>query len=230
MILIIHGTDIEKSRNYFFQEKNKLDNSVIIAPELVTVDLLFQTSENKNFFEKSITIIIENYFSKVKANSSDFKEIASYINKNKTINVIFWENAEISKPGLSAFSNATIKNFSLPQNLFLFLDNIKPNNSEYLIKIFHELLNTMEVEIIMFMIIRQFRLLISQLDNSGNAIDEVKRMAPWQLSKFKKQLSYFEKNKLLDSYNKLFKLDLNHKTGKISFSLEKSIDFFLVDL
>nr|MBI5455604.1 hypothetical protein [Candidatus Levybacteria bacterium] len=230
MILIIHGNDIEKSRNYFFEEKNKLDNTVLINPDLVTVDLLFQTSENKNFFEKSTTVIVENFFSKIKANSSDFKEIASYINKNKTIDIIFWENAEVSKPALTAFSNATVKNFSLPQNLFLFLDNIKPQNSKYLITLFHELLKTIEVEIVMFMIIRQFRLLISQLDSSNNTIDEVKRMAPWQLSKFKKQLSYYDKNKLLNSYNKLFEIDLKHKTGKISFPLEKSIDFFLVDL
>lgn len=230
MILIIHGSDIEKSRNYFFQEKNKLKNPVLINPDLITVDLLFQTSENKNFFEKSTTIIVENYFSKIKANSTEFKDVASYINKNKTIDILFWENTEVSKAALTAFDKATIKNFSLPQNLFLFLDNIKPNNHEYLINLFHELLKTMEVEIVMFMIIRQFRLLISQLDNNNITIDEAKRMAPWQLSKFKKQLSYFDKDKLLDSYNKLFNIDLNHKTGKISFPLEKSIDFFFADL
>lgn len=230
MILIIHGSDSEKSRNYFFQEKKKLDNVILLSAESVNIDSLFNASENKNFFEKSTTIIIENFFSKVKSNSTSFKEIASYINKSKTINIIFWENSEISKSALAVFSKADIKNFSLPQNLFLFLDNFKPQNSKYLINLFHELLNTMDVEIIMFMIIRQFRLLISQLDNGSVLIDEVNRMAPWQLSKFKKQLSYFDKDKLISSYNKLFDIDLNHKTGKISFPLEKSIDFFLADL
>lgn len=230
MILIIHGNDIEKSRNYFFQEKQNQDNPVLINADLVTVDLLYQTLENKNFFESATTVIIENFFSKVKANSVEFKEIASYINKNKTIDIIFWEAAEISKTSLSAFSNATVKNFSLPQSLFLFLDNLKPGNSKYLINLFHEILKTTEAEIIFFMIIRQFRLLISRIEESSSAIDEAKRMAPWQLSKFKKQLSYFDKNKLLTSYNKLFNIDLKHKTGKISFPLEKSIDFFLADL
>lgn len=230
MILIIHGNDIEKSRNYFFQEKQNQDNPVLINADLVTADLLFQTFENKNFFETKTTIIVENFFSKFKANSNEFKEITSYINKNKTIDIIFWESTEISKASLSAFSNATVKNFSLPQSLFLFLDNIKPGNSKYLISIFHEILKTTEAEIIFFMIIRQFRLLIAQIENGSNAIDEAKRMAPWQLSKFKKQLSFFDKNKLLVSYNKLFEIDLKHKTGKISFPLEKSIDFFLADL
>ena len=230
MILIIHGNDIEKSRNYFFQEKQNQDNSVLINADLISVDLLYQTLENKNFFDKKTTVIVENFLSKVKSNSIEFKEIASYINKNKTIDIIFWESAEISKGTLSAFNSATVKNFSLPQSLFLFLDNIKPGNSKYLIDLFHQILKTQEAEIIFFMIIRQFRLLISQTEESKSAIDEAKKLAPWQLSKFKRQLSFFDRSKLLTLYNKLFEIDLKHKTGKISFPLEKSIDFFLADL
>lgn len=230
MVLIIHGNDIEKSRTYFFEEKNKLKNPILINGDLVTVDLLYQTSENKNFFEKETTIIVENFFSKIKANSNEFKDIISYINKNKTIDIIFWENSEISKSALSAFNNATVKFFSFPQNLFLFLDNIKLENSRYLINLFHELLKTTEAEMIFFMITRQFRLLISQIEKGYDGIDETKRMAPWQLSKLKKQLSYFNKKKLLDLYTKLFDIDLAQKTGKVSYSLEKSIDFFLADL
>lgn len=230
MIIIVHGNDIEKSRNYFFEEKNKLKNAVLINPESVTVDLLFQTSENTHFFEKETTIIIENFFSKIKTNSNEFKDITSYVNKNKTINIIFWENTEISKIALSAFSNATVKNFSLPKKLFLFLDNIKPNNSKYLINLFHELLKTMEAEIIFFMIVRQLRLLIARIENSSNSIDEVKKMAPWQLFKFKKQAGYFSREKLISTHKRLFEIDLDQKTGKIPFSTEKSIDFFLADL
>ncbi|MCL4418153.1 MAG: hypothetical protein M1365_15950, partial [Actinobacteria bacterium] len=93
-----------------------------------------------------------------------------------------------------------------------------------------QILKTQEAEIIFFMIIRQFRLLISQTEESKSAIDEAKKLAPWQLSKFKRQLSFFDRSKLLTLYNKLFEIDLKHKTGKISFPLEKSIDFFLADL
>lgn len=230
MILIIHGSDIEKSRNYFFTEKDKIENYVLVNPDDTTFDSLFLHSENKNFFNKSTIIIFENFFSKIKPTSKEFKDISSYINKNKQIDLIFWEDSEISKAALSAFNNATVKNFSLPQNMFVFLDNIKPNNSKISIKLFHELLKTTEAEIIFFMIIRQFRLLISQMDIKGDLIDEAKRLAPWQLSKYKNQASYFEKNKIVKSYEKLFVLDLANKSGKLPTSLEKSIDFFLTDL
>lgn len=230
MILIIHGSDIEKSRNYFFAEKEKIENYTLVNPDDATFDLLFLYSENKNFLNKSTTIIFENFFSKIKPTSKEFKDIYSYINKNKQIDLIFWEDSEISKTALSAFNNATVKNFSLPQHMFVFLDNIKPNNSKNSIKLFHELLKTTETEIIFFMIIRQFRLLISQMDIKGDLIDEAKRLAPWQLSKYKNQASYFEKYKIVKSYEKLFVLDLANKSGKLPISLEKSIDFFLTDL
>jgi DNA polymerase III delta subunit len=61
-------------------------------------------------------------------------------------------------------------------------------------------------------------------------IDELKRMAPWQLAKLQKQAKQFGGEKLKSAYQKLFELDLALKTGKIPYSLERSIDFFLADL
>ena len=61
-------------------------------------------------------------------------------------------------------------------------------------------------------------------------IDEVKRMAPWQLSKFKNQAGFFKGNKLLKTYNQLFEIETGQKVGKFPYSMEKSIDFFLLGL
>jgi DNA polymerase III delta subunit len=229
MILIIHGNDITASRNYYFEEKNKLTNPVFINGDGITYDQVFQGLENNTFFEENKELIIENFFGKNKANTNEFKKIVSYLDTNKTSNVIFWENDEISKTALASFKNATVKLFSYPQTMFTFLDNIKPDNSHALIKLFHELLSTMAPELIFFMITRQFRILLNQTDNSKQ-IDEVKRMAPWQLSKFKKQASYFNGNQLLQTYNKLFEIEISQKTGKAVGSMEKSIDFFLLGL
>ena len=230
MKVLIHGNDTESSRNLYFEEKNKSKNSVFLNGEGITFEQIFQAFENKSLFATESTIFVENFFTKNKSTTTLFKEIIDYINKNNDLNIIFWENAEVSKASLQALKNADIKIFSYPQNLFLFLDNLKPNNEKYLIKLFHELLKTMEPELIYFMIVRQFRLLISQTDFSSAQIDEAKRLAPWQLSKFKKQAAFFTKEDLLKSYNKLFETDLNQKTGKIPYSSEKSIDFFLASL
>lgn len=229
MILIIHGNDIESSRNYYFEEKNKLGDPVFISGDGITFDQVFQALENNTFFEESKSLIIENFFGKNKSNSNEFKKIVEYLNSNKNLNVLFWDNDEISKASLNAFKNATVRLFSYPQGLFTFLDNIRPGNGQNLIKLFHELTKTMAAELVFFMITRQLRILLNQ--SSGTAlIDELKRMAPWQLSKLKNQANYFEKNKLLISYNKLFDIETGQKTGKLPYSMEKSIDFFLLGL
>lgn len=230
MKLLIHGNDVASSRNLYFEEKNKVKNPIFLTGENITLDQVFQAAENKLLFDDTSTLLIENFFSKNKSNTIIFKEIVDYVNKNNNLNIVFWENSEVSKSSLSQLKNADIRLFSFPQNLFLFLDNLKPGNYEYSIKLFHELKKIMESELIFFMIVRQFRLLLTQIESNDKQIDEVKRLAPWQLSKFKKQANYFPKEKLIRTYNKLFEIDLGQKTGKISFSTEKSIDFFLLDL
>jgi hypothetical protein len=229
MILIIHGNDIESSRNFYFEEKNKLSNPIIINGDGILFDSLFQAAENTNFFDDKKDILIENFFIKNKATSAEFKRIIEYINSNDKLSITFWESDEVSKTSLSLIKKATLKNFSLPQNLFAFLDGFKPGNSKELLSGFAENLKKSEAELIFFMIVRQFRIMLS-LIRSETPIDEVKRMAPWQLSKLERQAKLFGEDKLKEIYNKLLEIDLNSKTGKNSTSLKKSIDFFLSGL
>jgi DNA polymerase III delta subunit len=228
MVLLIHGNDLATSRNFYFEEKNKLTESTLLEGEGLTFDQFFQSAENKSLFGNEQTLLIENFFTKNKSNSTELKKIVDYINLNKNLSIIFWESTVLSKTGQALLKNATVKNFSFPQVLFTFLDNIRPGNSEALIRFFHELKQSMEVELIFFMLVRQFRLMLGQ--EGKERIDEVKRMAPWQLSKLGMQAKLFGDVKLKSIYQKLFELDLGLKTGKIPYSLDRSIDFFLADL
>src|ERR1035437_8754459 len=228
MMLLIHGDDLETSRNFYFAEKNKLSDVILLNGDGLTLDILFQNAENKSLFGNEQTLLIENFFTKNKSIAIETKKIVEYINSNKDLSIIFWESTELSKASQALLKNATVKTFSFPQILFTFLDNVKPNNSEVLIKLFHELRQNMEPELIFFMLIRQFRIMlgIEGLDK----IDEVKRMAPWQAGKMQRQAKLFSEEKLKSNYEKLFEIDLGSKTGKIPYSIERSIDFFLADL
>lgn len=228
MITIIHGTDTKASRDLFFEKKNKAKNTILLEGEGLIFDQIFQAIENKSIFEETPALFIENFLSKNKSNTIEFKKISKYLNDTKSV-VFLWENSEITKTTLSQFSKADVKSFSLPQNLFLFLDNLTPGNADYSIKLFHELKTAMAAELIFFMILRQFRLLMAASSSSAN-IDEVKRLAPWQMSKFKKQLGLFGQQKLENAYKKLFEIETNHKTGKVPYPIDKSIDFFLAGL
>jgi DNA polymerase III delta subunit len=228
MILLIHGDDLAKSRDFYFEEKNKLRETIMLNGDGLTLDTLFQNAENKSLFGSEQTILIENFFTKNKSIAIETKKIVEYINNQKDISIIFWESAELSKASQTLLKNATVKTFSFPQILFTFLDNVKPNNSEILIKLFHELRQNMEPELIFFMLIRQFRIMLGI--DGVEKIDEVKRMAPWQLGKMQRQAKMFGGTKLKENYQKLFEIDLGSKTGKIPYSIERSIDFFLADL
>jgi DNA polymerase III delta subunit len=227
MLLLIHGNDLASSRNLYFEEKNKLTESILLEGEGLTLDSLFQNAENKSLFGSDQTILIENFFTKNKSIAIETKKIVEYINDNKNLSIIFWEPTELSKSSQGLLKNATVKTFSFPQTLFTFLDNIRPENSEALIKLFHELKQSVEPELIFFMLVRQFRIMLG-LDGPDK-IEEVKRMAPWQLGKMQRQAQLFGEEKLKSSYQKLFEMDLALKTGKIPYSLERSIDFFLAD-
>jgi DNA polymerase III delta subunit len=228
MILLIHGNDLASSRDFYFAEKNKLTDVVILEGDGLTFDQLFQAAENKSLFDNEQTILVENYFTKNKSIAIETKKIVEYVNSKKDLNLIFWEPTELSKTAQALLKNATVKTFSFPQTLFTFLDNVKPDNAGSLIKLFHQLRQNMEPELIFFMLVRQFRIMLGI--EASDKIDEVKRMAPWQLSKMQRQAKMFGEAKLKNSYQKLFEMDLGLKTGKIPYSIDRSIDFFLADL
>ena len=228
MILLIHGNDLASSRDFYFAEKNKLTDVVILEGDGLTFDQLFQAAENKSLFGNEQTILVENYFTKNKSIAIETKKIVEYVNGNKNMSIIFWEPTELSKTAQALLKSATVKTFSFPQTLFTFLDNVKPDNAGSLIKLFHQLRQNMEPELIFFMLVRQFRIMLGI--EASDKIDEVKRMAPWQLSKMQRQAKMFGEAKLKSSHEKLFEMDLGLKTGKIPYSIDRSIDFFLAGL
>jgi len=119
-----------------------------------------------------------------------------------------------------------------------------------LISLFHQTIETTEIEMVFFMLIRQIRLLLalSQTRHSGeeerrlqnpdsgrarmteNEIDELKKMAPWQKSKLEKQASLFPQEQLIVFYQKLFTIEVGQKTGTLTAPLVSTIDFLLLEV
>lgn len=229
MITIVHGNDISTSRNFYISIRSKQENFEIIDGKNFDYNKLIQTFEGNSLFANEKNIFVEDFFSNIKSNSNEFKQIIDYLNKNKVINLLFWEPKELTKTQSNSLKNADIKQFNYPQVLFAFLDSIKPNNLSS-ITLFHKLQEQMESELIFYMLIRQFRLMIAVTEEGKNEIDEIKRLAPWQSSKLKKQASYFTKISLLNAYKKLYSIDYETKYGLSSLNLSSRIDIFLSDL
>lgn len=233
MITIIHGEDIVSSRIYLLEEKQKHKDNVSFEGKKVTVTDLAQDIQGSGLFSDTKIIFIENFLTRVKKTSRDAKEIINFILKNhNSSNIFLWEPKEISKRELLVFKDAVAKNFKLPQNIFLFLDSLRPNNFTNIISLFHKTLEAgVKEELIFFMIQRQFRLLLALNDtNSAQTIEELIRLAPWQKGKLERQANLFSQAQLKQIYNSLYKIEIGVKTGKLNLSLEQAIDFLLYEI
>ena len=129
--------------------------------------------------------------------------------------------------------------FKLPQNIFLFLDNLRPSShlpgGNSLLKLFHQVLDSgIKEELVLFMIQRQFRLLLAlchpEASNDIGTIDEVSRLAPWQKSKLERQAQLFNTTDLKKIYKKLYEIEIAQKTGSSSLSLTQNIDILLLEM
>lgn len=229
MITIIHGDDTASSRKYYIDQKTK--DAFSFDGEKVSLTDLIQILEGGGLFSDSKKIFIDEFLSKRKQ-GKETEDIILHLNKYcKTNDIFLWEGKEISKKNISLFSSPNVKTFKFPLFLFTFLDGIKHKSSNNLV-LFHKALKKSEAELVFFMLIRQFRLLLVVSDESSTDanIDEIKRLAPWQKSKFKKQSGLFSLDELKRAYKKLFEIDLGQKTGTLNMSLEQAIDIFLLDI
>lgn len=237
MLLIIHGDDLASSRKFFLDQKQKYQDALLLEGENVTITDLTQIFEGGGLFEENKTVFIEQFITKrsrgVRATSkkpTELSQIIAYLEKNADTNtIVLWEGKELERNALALFKNATARPFKLPQTLFLFLDSIKPGNSKTMITLFHQTLQTTEVEMIFFMLVRQFRILLALTDEKNDTIDELKRIS-WQRKKLEQQAAALGKENLQKMYTKLFEMEVGQKTGTLSSSLVSTIDFFLLEV
>lgn len=229
MILIFHGDDIKTSRNTFIAAKQKSKDVFVRAGDTLTLTDLTQLFEGGDLFGTEKNLFIDEFFSKRRP-SREIEQIIALLN-NANGNITIWESKEIPKKSLSQFPKALIQQFKLPQSLFQLVDNLRPQNGELLVKLFHESLIALEPEQIFAMILRQLRILLALSSQpASNQIDEVSRLAPWQKGKLQKQATYFSEGKLQKLYQKMLSIDTAAKTGGSPLSMTQHIDFLLVSL
>src|SRR3989344_8336446 len=182
MITIFHGDDTSSSRKLFIEQKENAQNSQSFFGEKLELSSLLQIFDGGGLFSDEKQIFIEDLLSKRKP-SKEFDEIIAYIASIKDGSVYLWENKALTKKQLNYFSKATVKESKLPQVLFTFLDNLFPGNNKHAISLFHQALLRSEPELLFYMIVRHFRLLLAVTDTSLENIEELLKMSPWQKSK-----------------------------------------------
>jgi len=231
MITIIHGDSTDESREYFLKIRATFQNILSMGGQNITKEDLINFFSGGNLFFEEKNLAIENLFSENKA-GKNLDELIAILNEHeKKSNIILWEGKEVSQKNLNLLPKASIQIFKIPKLIFNFLDNVKPGNGKNLIVIFHKLLENTPVEIIMYMMARQLRLLIAvSSSDKSDTIDELSKIAPWQRGRFERQAVFFDRDKLINLYHKLYDIDLSSKTGTLNMPMADAIDFLLLDI
>lgn len=230
MIIVFHGENSTESRKAFIDLRKETANAIVIDEPTITIALLSEKLEGQGLFADTQTLFIEELFSKKKG-SKEVDTLANFIaSHTKNTAVVLWESKALTPKQLGFFKGAKVKKFDLPKEVFAFLDSILPQNSKKSLKLFHKTLETEEAEFIFFMMVRQVRILLAVLEPGESQIDEVTRLAPWQMGKFEKQARSFDKEQLRTLFYNLFNIEKNLKTGKLALNLSQTIDFLLINL
>lgn len=228
MVTLIYGEDTAASRNYYLTERNKHTEKVILDGATLTLTDLLQAMSGSGLFGDQQAVFIDELLSKRKA-SKELDEITASI-ATADAPVFLWESKDLTAKQVASIKGATIKQFKVPQTVFAFLDALAPRNQKKLTQLFHELQKDEDANYVLFMLLRQVRLLLALSSENAATISEVKRLAPWQQGKLQKQAKLFSQEQLITLHEKLYQLELGQKTGGLSMPLDKAIDFLLLSL
>lgn len=232
MITILHGEDTVKSRQALDSLKAqgaKREVLVLDGNKSTLTDLL-QALESRSLFGQERLVILENFLSGRKK-SKEQENITAYLkDREQEIDLIFWEEKELNRLICRLFPKAQVKVFKLDPSLFRFLDSLKPGNQKVMIESFRQAQTQEEVNLIFYMLIRQFRLFLFLKSGGEKGIDEIDRMAPWQKTKIARQTQLFTDEKLISVYHQLLEIDDQEKSGLASSSLTQTLELFLANL
>jgi hypothetical protein len=225
--LLIHGDNLVNSRSFLHQiistakqyhlDIRRLDGQKIDLTQLI------QATSSINMFATTSLVLIEDLH-RLKSKSL-FKQVQSHLNSLdlKTNPVVLWESKLLTPTQLKKLSQFPTRIFKTNPLIFKFLDNLKPQNSNPLLQLYHQLLTTDTPELTFYMLMRHLR----QLCSIGSPDF---KLSPWQLTKLKSQRRLFSDHQLLAFHQNLYRLDIAIKTGRSVFSLKDSLELVLVSL
>ena len=226
MITLIHGDDIETSRNELTRLKDQAKTKEIRVLDGRSIDesSLTQALQSSSMFGEDTAIFIENLFGKLGRKIKLIETLAKIL-MNSTADVVIWENKEVSPSVVKSIPKANVKLYKLPSIIFQFLDGISPRSASRLLPLYESLVETEAQEIVFSMLVRRIRQLI-QVSNGVTP----EGMQGWQVSRLTRQAKSFTIDKLLSMYKKLLDIESSIKTGSSPFTLRQLTEKYLLDL
>lgn len=200
MISLFHGEDVTACRNALPEDAIKVDGKT------ATPELLAQLFSGRSLFEGEKTVVLENP-----------KNLPAGIADDT--NLILWFDHKLTPNQIKEFAGASVQEFKLNQIVFKFVESLRPANQREMLTLFKKYCSQEYPEIILAMIVRQFRLLLNP-----------RQLAGWQKDRVAAQAKRFTPQKLRAIYKTLLQIDYEQKTGQAVSSLQSSLELFLLNL
>lgn len=228
MIYLLHGEDQFQSRQNLYRilEKIKTDDTQLLKfsfPKIDPdrVDNFINTS---SLFESKKIIFFQNLFS---LPAQKLNSVTNLINQNQELDVLIWESKTITPGKLKKLKNPKILYFAVPKTIFKFLDSLKPQNAQYVLKLFSSTLETQPPELINYFLKEHFRLLIMAREKN---FSKTSKLPSWRQSKLVNQAKFFTPQTLKGFYNQLVTTEYKQKTGKLDSSLGFHLTLLVISL
>lgn len=219
-MLIIHGDNTIQS----YRRLSQFENSTSLEANQITLSRLRQELAPTDLFGNSSLLIIHNLLSGTKSKAKD--SIVEFLTKNQDSNVLLYEVKNLPATILKKFSKATIEIYKIENNLFKFLDKLRPNNQKEILEWYQKLLlDKTEIEYLFAMTLRQFRLLIQ-----AKFDPKTLSLPPYPAKLITSQAKMFQDKKLLDLHHQLYLIDKGIKSGVLPGGLDLHLEHFFLSL
>lgn len=233
MVYIIVGEDTVSSRKKLTELLESKSNIIRLDGKKCSIAELDEALLSGSLFSDSKTVVVENFTKLSAQGRSAFGgkpegkvwDLIEKFEKDDSTDVILWDEVDLGKKKFAR--DVKVFNFSFPKFYYAFLDGFKPASPENT-RMFAEVIKTLETEQVLYGLIRRVRQLMIMKTDNHSEFSEIKRMQGWQLSKLKKQASFWSEEELKKVFLQLAELDEKIKTGGMPLSLSKHLDILLL--
>ncbi len=231
MTIVLHGDNNVASRialNEHIAQIKKTGDEEIIRLDGEKLDLteLKQALESQSLFGSERLVVIENLLSRQRSKTKD--ALLDYVGSQEYITqLILWEKKQATAAQLKKIKNIKQTLFKISPKIFKFLDSIAPNNTKQMLLILKETKQIDAAELIFYMFHRRVSDLIvaNNLGNQG-----LNGMQPWQKQRLVSQAKRFDLQQLLNLHKKLYKIELDTKTGRSPLELSSMLDLIVAEI
>ncbi len=224
MTTLLHGENITASRSRLLEIRSNFNGEVIILngqstpPQEVAMALT-----SASLFQDKKLVVIES--------ALDIKNLPSP-DKGSPIDLILWEDGKLTAAQLNflkkIFPDLKVEEFTVPPAVFRFLESLRPGEQKVFLPLWQTYIRTEVLEVAATMLTRQFRLLLL-VKQKNPGFEDLKSLAPWQISRLEQQSAAFTQSKLTLFLKELLEIDYALKSGKRP-DLQTSLELLLLSL